>query len=274
MTAVESTAGGTAEPPTPQGGAHFVLGVLGGGVAAIGAVLVIVSRFLHFGAGVSAWDGLTKRYSVINMILALVVVALLVPGLIGHRPPVLRAATCVGAYVFGSMFPLILPSFGHLQIGFWMGAIGGALLLVGADIAVHEAADTRAPGAPNPALSAVAAVALIVLIGSLALHIESHASAWSAPDLGTHYALGLTLLSVAGIGLIALALTGSNWTVLSYAAFVAFFLFAQAFPLLFNSYNPLKIGFWVGAVGSLVAAALLLVAIIVRPGASVTAQSG
>jgi hypothetical protein len=238
-------------------------------LAGLGAVLVVVSRFLDTAGGRSAWDGFTKRYSVIEMILALGAVALVLAGLARQNRATLRAASYVGAYVLGSTFPLILRTFGHFQIGFWVGVVGGVLLVLGAAIAAGAVPDTSGSDArPTPGASGIAVIALLVLIGSLAaLHIARGASAWSAAGVPTHYPLVLTLLAAGAIALTALAVGTRSLTAVGLAAVVSCFLFAEAFPLVLRNYNGLKVGFWLGAIASLVGAFVLFAAA-VSPGST------
>jgi molecular chaperone DnaK len=254
-------------PPSPKRavsqtktGALAGVSQLAGGIAVVGAILLIASRFMHWAVDVSAWQAsfLPTRYSVLLTVLSVLAGGLVVGGLARNRGWMISLATGIGAFLTGAAFPLILPNYHHLKAGFWLGILGGVLIVVGGLLLAYSPGSAQASSRWSTSrhgrlAAGVTAVAMIVVVGSMFLHIDASGSAWSAPGAPTHYPLLTTLIAVAVIALLGLELRNPKLSVLVPAAVLSCFLLGQVFPLIASRYTGLKVGFWLAVVGALIA---------------------
>ena len=263
-------------------------GLAGGGIVALGAVLVIVSRFLQFTDGVTSWHVLPKRYSIVLMAAAVVATALVVAGLTLERARLLRVASYLGAYTTALALPIaLIGSYQFLEIGFWLCIAGGVLITAGSTIAEQRAGtyvtwetDSAPPASREiRVLTAVAVLALALLIVSLLVRRDFSGSAWTgAPNIGNvtdanGYAVDMTVLALVGIVMIGRAFGDRRLPAIGVAALSAFLL-GQAFPLVPRNYTGLKAGFWLGVAAALIAFVTCAVAEALGRGTAVRHEAG
>ncbi len=92
---------------------------------------LIVSFFLHLENNQSFWAVEPHRGTVIFIALAAVAIALAIVTLITNAASMVAVQFALGFYFFGELFYPGQQSFSGLQVGYWMGAIGSAVMAVG-----------------------------------------------------------------------------------------------------------------------------------------------
>ena len=254
---------GVARPPgtgegavTPEPESPDRTSALPGAVALLGAVLIILSEFLHRRENQNLWRHHSSiRYPIIVTVLALLVIVLIATGMRRSRPALLVLATFVAAFLTASLGPLVIRGYSEFQIGVWIGILGGVLATAGSGIAAGRQLGTDQGGfrrdLPDArAANLAAGLGLLVLIGSLFLMRRGGGSTWD--NLSIYYPLATTVLAAVGVWLVALELRGQRRT-LGLTAVLSCFLLGEAAALAVSRFSGFKTGFWLGIVGALIA---------------------
>ncbi len=234
---------------------------LGAALALVGAVVVLLSEFLHNNKNKNLWAVHTQpnssiRYPIIVTILALLVILLSAAGVRRGRPALLVLATFVAAFLTASLVPLVIHGYSHFQVGVWISILGGVLATVGSGIAARRQlgmGQIGLDGALSGARAAnfAAGLGLLILAGSLFLPRRAHQSTWHKLS-SAYYPQAMTVLAAVGVWLVILELRGRRRT-LGLTAVLSCFLLGEAAALVVPHIKGLRIGFWIGILGALIA---------------------
>ena len=234
---------------------------LGAALALVGAVVVLLSEFLHNNKNKNLWAVHTQpnssiRYPIIVTILALLVILLSAAGVRRGRPALLVLATFVAAFLTASLVPLVIHGYSHFQVGVWISILGGVLATVGSGIAARRQlgmGQIGLDGALSGARAAnfAAGLGLLMLAGSLFLPRRAHQSTWHKLS-SAYYPQAMTVLAAVGVWLVILELRGRRRT-LGLTAVLSCFLLGEAAALVVPHIKGLRIGFWIGILGALIA---------------------
>ncbi len=220
-------------------------------VALLGAVVIIVSEFLPRVDNRNLWHRHhgSILYPIILAILAVLVIVLVATGVKRSRPALLVLATFVSAFLTATLAPLVIHGYSKFQIGVWIGILGGVLATTGSGFAARRELARDVTGAR--AANVGAAIGLLVLIGSLLLPRRGDIT---SEALGTiAYPIATTVLAAVGVLLVTLELRGRRRT-LGLTAVLSCFLLGEAAALaLPRLFTGLRIGFWMGILGALIA---------------------
>jgi hypothetical protein len=124
--------------------AWLQLQVLGSGLTIIGGVAYTVSFFLKNLFNASLWyiattennHILSIREPLILSILAVLAVGLALAATTRDATALCVGQAIIGCYLFGQGFNWGLPSYSHLEIGYWTRAVGGLAMAVGGVLAL------------------------------------------------------------------------------------------------------------------------------------------
>jgi len=228
----------------------------GAAVALLGAVVIILSEFLHRHKNQNLWQyNSSIRYPIIVTILALLVILLIATAVRRSRPALLVLATFVAAFLTATLAPLAIHGYSQFRIGTWIGIVGGVLATAGSGIAARRELRIDQISLDDALASARAAnfgaaLGLLVLVGSLLLPRRGQGSTWD--ELSSFYPLAMTVLAAVGIWLVALELRGRRRT-LGMTAVLSCFLLGEAVVLALPDFQRLQSGFWIGILGALIA---------------------
>jgi hypothetical protein len=240
----------------------------GRAIALVGIVLALIAIWIDFVSGTSYWDA-DGTIGAFLLVMSVICALLLAGNAVGTLPTgwlAIAGAILWGFYAFVPV-ALAFDQWDDTEAGTWLGFFGGALITLGAIIAMWRPGWAGRAIAMGP-MTLIAALGIVLVFPGIWLDASSDGgSYWSTPGVGHSLGIVLLILAIAAaLGLVAgvqrMATSRiTTWICALTLGYVSFPIVSAAF----NDFGTLGEGAWLAWVGGVLALGGMLAAARTEP---------